>query len=91
MRRAEAKAKCPELQCVHVETIGEPEQYSAPAAISTLLHCKTCAVAACCTYHASQIPFFVADTLIYLWPDVDVAVSKCRVLPSGTSLEDRDQ
>lgn len=23
MRRAEAKAKCPELQCVHVETIGE--------------------------------------------------------------------
>ena len=23
MRRAEAKAKCPELQCVHVETIGK--------------------------------------------------------------------
>ena len=41
MRRAEAKAKCPELQCVHVETIGKLNTANsfAPLILPAVLQC----------------------------------------------------
>lgn len=89
MRRAEAKAKCPELQCVHVETIGEPEDCSVPAAHSTLLHCKMCAVAACCTHNASQMPLQMLQTLWFANCLISMFLSQSAEY--GTSHEERDQ
>lgn len=41
--------------------------------------------------HTQYYSLDVADTLVYQLPDVDAAVSKCIILPSGASFTKRDQ